>query len=489
MSRTRGRSERNAAAVDDAAASNGPQRDSGGTPWLSGHKVEIPDPVADYVERTALEDRCSAMAGRITLLQAPGGFGKTALLAHCCRRLRGQGVAVAWLSLDEDDGPEALAGHLALAFAKAGIDSAGVHDEGGVEEPGEADGDTQAEYRIKRVTRAIERAAVPCVLALDEVERLHGSATFAALNRFVRAAPRGLHLAVACREIPAGLDLAALVLDGESRAITTEDLRFSRADVARFFESKLTRREITAVTENSAGWPIALRICRNSRGLEAGAETLDADDAAAVWIESRLWRGVSAADRDLVLDIALFDGIDADLVEEATGVLNVRRRLESMGALAGLLQKSGGARSPTRLHPLVRDHCASRRFIEDAARFRSIHRAAARALGRRGRVVDALRHAAEAADAALIGEIAIDAGGIQLWVRSGFGVLRAVNGYLTADVVAAQPRLALVRCLVLGISGEVGRGESHLRRDWRLDAGQRTRASRSTTCSCGECSA
>ena len=42
---------------------------------------------------------------RLTVVQAPGGLGKTALLACCCWGLRDWGLAVAWLSLDEDDGP------------------------------------------------------------------------------------------------------------------------------------------------------------------------------------------------------------------------------------------------------------------------------------------------------------------------------------------------------------------------------------------------
>ena len=58
---------------------------------------------------------------RLTVLHAPGGFGKTALLARCCRALRERRIAVAWLSLDEEDGPGSVALHLALAFEQAGV--------------------------------------------------------------------------------------------------------------------------------------------------------------------------------------------------------------------------------------------------------------------------------------------------------------------------------------------------------------------------------
>ena len=443
---------------DDSPSRSPRQGTPADAPWLLRHKVELPDPVAGYVNRPTLQKRCSAMANRITLLQAPGGFGKTALLARCCHLLRAKGVAVAWLSLDEDDRPEALAGYLSLAFKSAGLDTTApqTRDEDAGDDLAPAqDADTRAGYRINLLIGAIERLRTPCLLALDEIERLRNAEAVAMLNRLVRAAPPNLHLAMACRALPAGLDISMLLLDGRVNAIKTDDLRFSRADVAKFFDKKLSRREITELAAKSAGWPIALRIYRNASRSDALPDIVGEADVAAAWIESRLWRGMSGADRDFVLDIALFDWIDPDLIDEATGTLSSRRRLASMGALAGLLQTSGGANSPMRMHPLIRDHCANRRFVEDPVRFRSIHRVIAKALARRGQVVDAMRHAAEAADSALVGEIAVGAGGIQLWIRRGFGALRTVDGYLTEEVLAAHPRLALVRCLVLAISGNL----------------------------------
>ena len=431
------------------------------TPWLLRHRVAVPDPVPGYVDRPLLEARCIELVNRITLLHAPPGFGKTALLANCCRRLQADGVTVAWLSLDEYDSPEALAGYLALAFEETDLNTTSTRTSRGGPHGGAAlqpGVETRAGYRISSLIGAIERHGAPCFLALDEVERLTNPEVVATLNLVVRAMPANLHLAMAFRIVPPGLDIATLLLDGAATVVETDDLRFSKAEVARFFDSKLSRRKLAAVAAESEGWPIALRIHRNAGRPDGSADTVGAD-ATAVWIESRLWRGVSTADRDFVLDIALFDWFDPDLIDEATGTLNSRRRLEVMGALAGLLQTSAGSGSAMRLHPLIRDHCANRRFAENPTRFREIHRAIARALARRGQMLDALRHASEAGDTPLIGSIALQAGGIRLWIKRGFGALRTVDRYLTADIVAAHPRLALVRCLVLAISGSVGEAE------------------------------
>ena len=142
-------------------------------PWLFRHKVGLPDAIEGYVERPELEERCALLERRLTVLHAPGGFGKTALLARCCRALHGQGIVVAWLSLDEEDGPGSLATHLAHAFEEAGLATFGPAGERGAGTAApDPQADSQAAYRIELLLRAIAHHGAPCVLALDEVDRL-----------------------------------------------------------------------------------------------------------------------------------------------------------------------------------------------------------------------------------------------------------------------------------------------------------------------------
>ena len=74
-------------------------------PWLLRQKITVPDRVPGYVHRAELVSRALPTRRRLTVLNASGGFGKTTLLAECCRRLRQDGVATAWVSLDEQDEP------------------------------------------------------------------------------------------------------------------------------------------------------------------------------------------------------------------------------------------------------------------------------------------------------------------------------------------------------------------------------------------------
>ena len=425
--------------------------------WLLRHKVELPGPIEGYVRRPAVEELCALTGHRVTALHAPGGFGKTALLARRCRALRERGLAVAWLLLDEEDGPESVAKHLALAFERAGVAIFEPPAGRGGAFPARAEdqeAESEGEYRLDLLIRALERHAAPSVLALDEVERLRSPEAVQLINALLRRAPPHLHLGMAFRERPPGLAVDIYALEGRGVTVTVEDLRFSKSDISRFFGGSLSRRRLAAVVADSAGWPLALRIHRDAarRGVPDAA---GGEETVAGWIETRLWRGLSAEDRDFVLDVACFDRLETDLIDEVTDARNTGRRIAAMRALAGLLSTTGRG-SPMRLHPLIKRHCEQRRFEEAPERFRAIHRGIARALARRGRPVEALRHAAEAADPALSGRIAERAGGIRLWFEEGFDALRTLDGTLTEKVVSDHPRLALVRCGVLAASGDIG---------------------------------
>ena len=424
--------------------------------WLLRHKVELPEVAAGYLDRPELERRCTQWKRRLTVLKAPGGFGKTALLAKCCRQLRQEGVVVAWLTVDEQYGPVELASYLEFAFQQAGVRTFSSADDDISPNSSSAETDDWTEYRVNRLIRVIEQQeGIRCLLALDEVERLRNSDSIQALNAFLHGAPRNLHFAMAFRERPPGLDIANFMLEAQGESVTVEDLRFSKPEIAVFFENRLSRAELSRVSKHSAGWPIALKLYRNTQEADVStAELVGSNDTVAAWIESRLWRSLSAEDRDFILDISLFDWIDPALIDETTGRLNSRRRINALVSLDGLLQTVGDKSSTMQLHPLIQEYCAGLRYREDPDRFRSIHTEIAKALAGRGQVVQAMRHAAEAGDAHLVANIAEQEGGITLWIRHGLDAIRTVDGWLTTASVSAFPRLALLRCAVQALSGD-----------------------------------
>ena len=415
-------------------------------PWLLVQKITVPHRVAGYVHRAELVDRTMPTRRRLTVLKASGGFGKTTLLAECCRRLRREGVAVAWVSLDERDEPAVLDTYIAVACQDAGLDLLDVSD---IEGTGGG-----PERRIGVVAREIQASGQAFVIAFDELERLENPTSVSLLEFLLERGPSNLHLAMACRRIPDGLNVAGAALDGRARLVTTEELRFSRLHAAEFFNRSLSRDALAAEMKRSLGWPFALRISRNRMASGGARDTGVAQDIVENWMESRLFADLGGGDRDFILDVGLFDWFDGPLLDEVLECGDSLRRLQSMRALVGLLEPaSAGPADNWQLHPLVREHCAARRLREDPQRFGAIHRRIAGALARRGDPVAAMRHAVAGGDSVLAGEVLERAGGVRLWALQGLAQLQAADRCLSEDVVSTRPRLVLVRCLVWTLSG------------------------------------
>ena len=418
---------------------------AGGVPsWLLKTKVLAPDPPDEYVRRTRLLDRLQGLLERrLTVLQAPGGFGKTTVLADLCRDARERGLVAAWTSLDRDDTPNLFGSYLALAFEHAGLDLTppSLHD---------AWSSSPAVQQMGMLSRAIELHAAPCLLVLDEVDQLPRR-TVQLVDLLVKRAPDNLHFAAAFRSNP-GLDLAPDILDGESMVVGVEEFRFSRADIASFFRGKLSRRQLVAVEKRTAGWPVALMLHRNMQAGKAAGQGAEAAQITENYFGVRLLRDLSAEDRARLLELAVFDWIEPDLVQDVLGSSDAMARVTGLRALDGLLSPIGGEGGVHRLHPLLRDYCLAQLSVEDPASKRSLHRRIALALVRRGHLTPSWRHAAEAGDSRLVGELIERVGVFRLWLREGVARLISAGRFLTPEIMALYPRLELLHCIILRLS-------------------------------------
>ena len=408
--------------------------------WLLMGKVMTPAPPAGYLHRAALLQCFDAvLERRLTVLQAPGGFGKTTVLADVSQTRKKQGALVAWLSLDQDDTPEVFGHYLARAFEHAGLDLGPLNDD-------DAWASSPCKQRLGMLARAVELYADPCLLVLDELELLPRP-TVESVDQLLKHGPSNLHFAMAFRFNP-GLDLALHILGGTALVVKAEQFRFSIPDIARFFDGALSQRELRAVAKRTAGWPVALMVDRNMR-VTGGEPDVDAAGLAGNFVGVRLLHRLSEKDRKLLFDLAVFDWIAADVVDEVLGSSDARLAVSALSSLEGLLLPVDGDRAVWRLHPLVREYCTARFAVDNPARKRSLHTRIARVLARRGHLGPACRHAAAAGDSRLVGELIEAAGLTGLWLREGAAGLTLAGGFLTPEITAMYPRLELLHCVNL----------------------------------------
>ena len=434
--------------------------------WLLTSRVTVPPRPAGHLDRPELVGRCNDPDHRITVLKAPGGFGKTTLMGEICRRREALGTLVAWLTVMQDDTPEVIGRYLAHAFQSAGLD---LPDQIGWAEPRSPGLPSSF---LASLIRAIERCPKPCLLALDDVERLTHRDTVETVGLLLRYCPRNLHFLIGCRSNP-GLDLDAAVLAGHGISLGPEHLRFSKREIALLFDIRLSPTEIRALANRTEGWPAALQLHRDLTSNIRQSKLLDIkgeQGLAADYIGLRLLRGLSDEDRNFLLDLALFEWIDPSMADEVLGVTGSRHRIAALQGLSGLLQPIERGHGTLRLHPLVREYCVAQRFRETPDRFVWLQTRIARALASRNLLVPALRHATDAEADLVFAEITEGAGGLGLWFREGMTRLFAVDRLVKPAMIHRFPRIGLLRCIVL-----IRHGKMQQARDLFADLGRHTR--------------
>ena len=410
---------------------------------LSG-KLAIPGAAIAHLRRPALVEAAMPTRRRLTVLKAPAGFGKTVLLADCCRGMVKSGIPVAWISLDKRDDPEHLDVCIALACATAGLELGG--------EAGGFDNGRAALSRTALVANAVEKLDGPFVLVLDEIDLLNDPESLGLLEFLLNRGPSNLHMAMTCREIPVSLDIAETWLEGNAEMLDADDLRFSTGEVAELLGSGVRGYESEYV---NAGWPIAVRFARDRRLARSGRKRV-ASDFQANWLDSRLFGRLVADDRNLLLDIGLFKWFDSVLIDDVLRVAGSLRRVEALPGLTGLLAPvPDGVPERFHLHPLLRRHCARIRLRESPERFRTIHLRLANALARRGDIVAAIDHALKAGDNSLAFDLLENAGVAGVRLAQGIEQFIAADRLLKNKIPVDRPRLELFRSLGLALEGRL----------------------------------
>ena len=418
------------AAVSVASAPEAPFR-------VLPEKTVIPDPPAGALVRPKLAERLNPVRRRLTVLVAPGGFGKTTLLADCCRSIVANGGQVIWLSVDEEDDANRVVAHFAYAAnLSPSVDGSTPPQTSGI-------------YGLDSLLDGIRSDGRPWVVAVDELERLPDSGA-RVIDHLVWRGPANLHVALACREVPRSIDVATPVAEGRGIVAGVEDLRFTLAEFGAFFGGGVSREKLRRLWAEAEGWPIAACLQRNAGATGSG----DLSALSHNWVATRLMRGLAASDRRFLVEAACFEWTDVQMFEQVMGPGSVQR-LRRLPILQGLVQGVDGGAS-FRLHALVRRHALHElRMLGDDG---ELHRRIARALASRGRTVDAMHHALDANDGDLAADILDDAGAVRLVLRDGVRGLQDAVALVPEDTMRRHPRLRLALHAVGMVNAEFPRG-------------------------------
>ena len=394
-----------------------------------------------------LERLLAGRSRKITLLEAPAGFGKTTLLARWRELLLAADMRVAWLTLDADDTGERLARYVAFALQEAGID---MTKTGLLRD--EHRGSPNGTLPLHSVLQAIASNGHSNCLILDEVEKITDPDAQAQLDTLIRHAPDNLHIALGGRSNP-GLSLTHLSLMGQVNRFDADSLRFTHIETNAYLQGIVSAHDMDRITEQTEGWPVALQILRAIAAQEKrdGYQILREHlwrGLATTYFTEQLVRGLAEHQLRFLCDISLLDAVSIELADHVREADDCSHILRELNYLAALIPPLEGAVDHVRLHPMLREHFATLAG-NDRARCALIHRRAAQWLAGAGNLLTALRHAAASGDKMLTGALILQAGGLSIWIRHGREEATVADGLIDEEMIAIMPRLGLMRAIVL----------------------------------------
>lgn len=386
-----------------------------------------------------------ALDRSIVLLQAPAGFGKTYLLADAHARLARNGVRTAWLTLragyaDDRD------------FATELAHACGV--EGG--SPGDAEG--LAEERLAEMLRGRQATTV---VMLDQCDDAIDPVTWAVLDRLVHRTPEQVRFVLSSRgrlDCPA---LSTLLLRGAVARIGWEALRLTDAETLAMLPAAAGPQLAERIAAFAAGWPAAVTLAGIAMAADGDGRQLENLLAGSFAPLRQYVADVVAAAREPYLHSAFLlagfvDAVSHELVAAFDpGRAAPETDRDVLDELEPLVSPLPGRDGWYRPHPAlaaVSRHRFSRLGRQERSR---LHAEAARWFAANGHLQEAVHHAVETGDYRLAESAIREAGGVRIFLRSGFPTLYRLLSQLPTQVILDSAGLQLCQAVVYGKHGQL----------------------------------
>lgn len=363
-------------------------------------------PARSRVSRRRLTDALSAAGRRrLILIYAPSGYGKSTLAAQWREELVRAGVAVAWLTIDDDDNnPVWFLAHLLESIRR-------VHPKvaESLDHVLEEHGDDGSRYLLTSIIDALHDADEPTTLIVDDWQRVSDSQTIAALSFLLEHGCHHLQIIVTSWS-RTGLPLSRLRLADELVEVDSAALRFDSGEATSFFDSlgglSLTGNDVAALTESTDGWAAGLQLAGLSVRGGADASTLvgklcGTSEVIGEFLAENVLASLEPEIVDFVLATSIPERICADLASALAQVPRGQALLEQVAQRGLFLQPVDGEPGWFHYHQMFAEFLRRRLERDDPQRVAQLHRTAALWLKEHDRLHDAVKHALAAGDPAL----------------------------------------------------------------------------------------
>ena len=442
-----------------ASAESGRTADAGQVA-VPATKLQAPQLRARAVVRDrTVEQLVRGARGRLTVVSAPAGWGKTTAVLEW-RQRSGAVRSFGWVNLDTDDSDparfwacvvhavdRAVPGNIAAAV---GLIDAGRTDIEQLVLPSLVNGIVDSGKRL--------------VLVLDDYQSVQSTRVNRQLDLFVELLPPTVHIAIISREQPA-LDLARLRVQGELTELTVEDLRFSPAEAASLLADvaglHLKAEDVRALQQRTEGWAAALQLAALSLQVRRGQDATSAirnftgrDEHLVDYLGAEVLSGLEDDVQSFLVQTSILSRLSAPLCDAVTGRDDSAQMLDRVERGNLFVVRLDEGHRWFRYHRLFADVLRLRLAASPPGEVNELHRRAAAWYDDEGSATDAVRHALLAQD--LDAAQAIVARHWNSWYN--LGRLATVSGWLDAlgdERVRQDAWLSAARVLVWADEGRL----------------------------------
>ncbi len=345
-------------------------------------KLSLPQPHASLISREHLLAHLdNALEHRLTLLSAPAGFGKTALVSQWAAHLQSRcpPLPVAWVSLDAGENDPLRFWRYVITACQ--VFQADLGQAALALLPGRS---LSRQFSQETVLSTLlnDLAALPTkgVLVLEEYHAIRNAQIHEALAAFVDHLPPTLHLVLITRQEPP-LPLARLRTQNELVELHADDLRFSLEETHAFFQRttsfQFSAETIEQVARRTEGWIAGLHLLAFALHRQESAQQADRFLTTLTGEHRYLLayfvtEVLSAQPEPLqlfLLQTSVLGSLTASLCDVVTGRSDSEALLETIERANVFLQALDNAGQWYRYHALFAEamqHEARRRFGTEA---------------------------------------------------------------------------------------------------------------------------